>query len=276
MIVDETGDGNSGAMGTTTLSDALSVVSGKPMLSGHTVILTGAGGGIGNIVAKMLAAAGARLAITDLDSGLLTSVAEELRASGAEVFVNAMDASDRAAFAAFHAEAESRLGAIDGLVNCAGSWRTGTFASIDEKSWAQTLAANLGTAVAGCHTVLPGMIARRRGSIVNFASTSGEHGSISPAAHYAAAKGAVIALTKTLAREAGPAQVRVNAVSPGPVDTIALGAATAEQKAAVGSRTLFGRLGLPEEIGGACIFLLSPLASFITGHVLQVNGGSLL
>jgi NAD(P)-dependent dehydrogenase (short-subunit alcohol dehydrogenase family) len=120
------------------------------------------------------------------------------------------------------------------------------------------------------------MTARGRGSIVNFASTSGEYGSISAAAHYAAAKGGVIALTKTLAREVAGAQVRVNAVSPGPTDTVALGLATPEQKASVGARTLFGRLGRPEEIAAACVFLLSPLSTFITGHVLRVNGGSLL
>jgi NAD(P)-dependent dehydrogenase (short-subunit alcohol dehydrogenase family) len=120
------------------------------------------------------------------------------------------------------------------------------------------------------------MIERRQGSIVNFASTSGEYGSITPAAHYAAAKGGVIALTKSLAREVGRYEIRVNAVSPGPIETLALGAVTAEEKAAVGARTLFGRLGRPEEIASACVFLLSPLASFITGHILRVNGGSLL
>ena len=120
------------------------------------------------------------------------------------------------------------------------------------------------------------MIARGRGSIVNFASTAGEYGSIRPAAHYAAAKGAVIALTKSLAREASPHGVRVNAISPGPTDTVALLAATPEQKAAAGARTLFGRLGRPEEIAAGCVYLFSDMSSFVTGTVLQVNGGSLL
>jgi NAD(P)-dependent dehydrogenase (short-subunit alcohol dehydrogenase family) len=120
------------------------------------------------------------------------------------------------------------------------------------------------------------MVARGGGSIVNFASTAGEYGSVRAAAHYAAAKGGVIALTKSLAREVSPAGVRVNAVSPGPTDTPALLAATPEQRAIAGSRTLFGRLGQPHEIAGACVFLLSPLSTFVTGTVLQVNGGSLL
>jgi NAD(P)-dependent dehydrogenase (short-subunit alcohol dehydrogenase family) len=120
------------------------------------------------------------------------------------------------------------------------------------------------------------MIPRGAGSIVNFASTAGEYGSISPGSHYAAAKGAVIAMTKSLAREVSPHGVRVNAVSPGPTDTVALGAATPEQKAAAGARTLFNRLGRPDEIAAACIYLLSGMSTFVTGTVLQVNGGSRL
>lgn len=258
------------------LPDLLSVVGTTPLLTGQTVILTGAGGGIGAAVARTIAAAGARVAITDLDGASLAPIAAELRAAEVDVLAHPIDASDRDGFAELVARVEEELGPVEGLVNCAGLWLTGDFCDIDEATWDRVVAANLGTAVAGCRAVIPGMTARGRGSIVNFASTSGEYGSISAAAHYAAAKGGVIALTKTLAREVGPAQVRVNAVSPGPIDTIALGAATPEQKASVGARTLFGRLGRPEEIAAACVFLLSPLSTFITGHILRVNGGSLL
>jgi NAD(P)-dependent dehydrogenase (short-subunit alcohol dehydrogenase family) len=258
------------------LPDVLSVVGTTPLLTGQTVILTGAGGGIGGAVARTIAAAGARLAVTDLDAAALEPIAAELHAAEADVLVQAIDASDRDRFAELVARVDSELGPVDGLVNCAGLWTTGDFCDIDAATWDRVLAANLGTAVSGCRAVIPGMTARGRGSIVNFASTSGEYGSISAAAHYAAAKGGVIALTKTLAREVAGAQVRVNAVSPGPTDTVALGLATPEQKASVGARTLFGRLGRPEEIAAACVFLLSPLSTFITGHVLRVNGGSLL
>lgn len=250
---------------------AMAAVGAAPILEGRTVILTGATGGIGSTIARMLAEAGARLAVTDLDAGRVESLAQEIGAFG-----EAADASSPKAFARFHARVESELGPLDGLVNCAGLWAPLPYDQIDESAWASTLAGNLGTAFAACRTVLPGMVERRDGSVVNFASTAGEYGSISPAAHYAAAKGGVIALTKSLAREVGAAGVRVNAVSPGPIDTPALGAATAEQKAAVGARTLFERLGRPHEIAGACVFLLSALSTFITGHVLRVNGGSLL
>lgn len=241
------------------------------MLDGQVVILTGATGGIGTTIARMLVVAGARLAVTDLVAEQVENLASELGCYGAST-----DASDAVSFAAFHRDVEAELGPLDGMVNCAGLWAPLPYDRINETAWAQTIAANLGTAFVACRTVLPGMVERGRGSVVNFASTAGEYGSITPAAHYAAAKGGVVAMTKSLAREVSPYGVRVNAVSPGPIDTAALGAATAEQKASVGARTLFNRLGRPHEIAGACVFLLSPLSTFVTGTVLQVNGGSLL
>ncbi|MDO8209950.1 SDR family NAD(P)-dependent oxidoreductase [Conexibacter sp. CPCC 206217] len=245
-----------------------------PLLAGRTVILTGAGGGIGRAIAHALAAAGARVALTDLRQEPLDALAGQL--ADGQILARAIDASDPAAFAAFHDETAAALGPVDGLVNCAGTFEKRAFDELDAAAWARSLTANLLTTVAGCQAVLPGMIARGCGAVVNVASTAGEYGSISPASHYAAAKGGVIGLTKSLAREAAPAQVRVNAVSPGPVETDGLLAVTPEQKAIAGSRTLFGRLGQPEEIAGACIFLLCPLSTFVTGHVLRVNGGALL
>jgi NAD(P)-dependent dehydrogenase (short-subunit alcohol dehydrogenase family) len=247
-----------------------------PLLAGRTVILTGASGGIGRVTARVLGAAGARVALTDLDAGALAPVERELREAGTEVLAVAMDASDQAAFVTLHERVAAELGPVDGLVNCAGLFEIAAFETIDATAWSRTIAANLGTAAAGCLAVLPGMVQRGSGSIVNVASTAGEYGSISPASHYAAAKAGVIGLTKSLAREAGPAGVRVNALSPGPIETAALRATTPEQKAIAGSRTLFGRLGQPEEIAAGCAYLLSPLSTFVTGHVLRVNGGALL
>jgi NAD(P)-dependent dehydrogenase (short-subunit alcohol dehydrogenase family) len=253
------------------------VLAGAPLLQDQTVILTGAAGGIGQVTAQLFAAAGARLAVTDRDAESLTAVVDGLRLGEATFIFEGIDASAPGEFLAFYERTVSELGPVDGLVNCAGAWEAASFEEIEPESLAAMLAANLVTAFIACQAVLPAMVDRRRGSVVNFASTAGEYGSISPAAHYAAAKGGVIALTKSLAREVSPFNVRVNALSPGPIDTPSLvGSATPEQRAKVGERTLFGRLGQPHEIAAACAFLLSPLSTFMTGQVLGVNGGSLL
>jgi NAD(P)-dependent dehydrogenase (short-subunit alcohol dehydrogenase family) len=241
-----------------------------------TVIMTGATGGIGERVSRLLAACGARIGLIDLDDEAIQSLVAQLSEAGAEMIGGAVDASDAKGFRAFHRRVTTELGNVDGLVNCAGLWRPKPFVDISRADWELLLTANATTAFVACQAVLPDMITHKRGAIVNFASTAGEYGSITPGAHYAAAKGAVIGLTKSLAREASPHNVRVNAISPGPTDTVALGAATPEQKAAAGARTLLNRLGQPDEIAAGCIYLLSPLSTFVTGHILRVNGGSLL
>jgi NAD(P)-dependent dehydrogenase (short-subunit alcohol dehydrogenase family) len=260
----------------TLLEQTLQLAAGAPLLADRPVILTGATGGIGRTVARVLAAAGAQLVVADLSIDAVAALESELQNDGRQVFGRALDASDFGAFATLVEEVEQEIGPVEGLVNCAGLWEPMAYEEVDEAAWQRSVTANLATAFAGCRAVLPRMAGRGQGSVVNFASTAGEYGSISPAAHYAAAKGGVVAMTKSLAREVGPAGVRVNALSPGPIDTVALGAVTPEQKAKVGSRTLLNRLGRPDEIAAGCLFLLSPLSTFVTGHVLRVNGGALL
>jgi NAD(P)-dependent dehydrogenase (short-subunit alcohol dehydrogenase family) len=245
-----------------------------PLLAGKTVVLTGAAGGIGQRVSEVLCEAGANPVLLDRPGEPLSALDERLQATTAEV--RAVDVTSRGAVGAVVRELESERGGIDALVNCAGLWRVESWDEIDETSWHTVLDINLGSTFLCCQAVLPGMVARKAGSVVNFSSTAGEYGSISPAAHYAAAKAGVIGLTKSLAREVSPSGVRVNAISPGPTDTVALGAATHEMKAKVAARTLLGRLAEPDEIANAVLYLAGPMSSFVTGHVLRVNGGSLL
>jgi len=257
------------------LARMLDLVAGEPLLQGHVVILTGAAGGIGRITAQMLGAAGASLVLVDLEERRLQDAVDSVAAKGPAPLIEAVDASDFAAFREVNRQTIRHFGAVHGLVNCAALWDPLPLHEITPEAWTRNITATLQTTLAGCQAVLPDMIERGTGSVVNFASTAGEYGSIRPAAHYAAAKGGVIGLTKSLAREAGPRGVRVNALSPGPIDTAALTARGGSHDE-IGARTLFGRMGRPEEVAAACIFLLSDLSSFVTGHVLRVNGGALL
>jgi NAD(P)-dependent dehydrogenase (short-subunit alcohol dehydrogenase family) len=244
-----------------------------PLLEDQTILVTGAAGGIGKVVSAVLAEASARLVLIDRPGPALHDLEDAL---GAHSDVRAVDATQEGEMRSLVEETQQTLGPIDGLVNCAGLWEITPWDKVDADQWHRVVEANLRSAFVCCQSVLPAMVSRRKGSIVNFASTAGEYGSISPASHYAAAKGGVIALTKSLAREVGEFNVRVNAISPGPTDTAALGAVSSEDKARVGQRTLLGRLAQPEERAHGVLYLVGPLSTFVTGHVLRVNGGSLL
>jgi NAD(P)-dependent dehydrogenase (short-subunit alcohol dehydrogenase family) len=244
---------------------------------GGAVLVTGATGGIGRAVVHTLHAAGWDVALLDLAEEPLRALAAELdeRRPGSASFT-AADAAEESDVAAWVEKALAEYGAICGLVNVAGLWRSQPFTNLTMADIDTVLHANLRTALICCRLACEPMIAQGAGSIVNFASTAGEYGSISPAAHYAAAKGAVIALTKSLARELSPRGIRVNAISPGPVDTVGLTAGSSATSDETAARTLLGRLGTPQEIADGVAFLVSDESSFITGHVLRVNGGSLL
>lgn len=245
-------------------------------LKDRVVLVTGAAGTIGREVSRVLAAHGARLAVTDLAAEPLELLLHELENSALATWGRPSDTADFEDFSAFVGDARDALGAVDVLVNVAGLFKITDFVDSKPPDWSEMITANLLTAIVACRCVLPGMVDAQRGAIVNFASTAGEYGSIRPAAVYAAAKAGVIGFTKSLAREVSPTGVRVNAISPGPVDTPALQAATPADRAAAAGRTLVGRLGLPRDIAEGVLYLASDESSFVTGTVLQVNGGSLL
>jgi NAD(P)-dependent dehydrogenase (short-subunit alcohol dehydrogenase family) len=245
-------------------------------LQGKTILVTGAAGVIGQGICHELAAQGARLGITDRVSAPLEKLAGELADIGATVSAVTADGSDSAGAAAMVDDMERTLGPVHGLVNVAGVFRIADFVDTDQTQWQEMIAGNLFTAMHACRLVLPGMIERGHGSVVNFASTAGEYGSIRPAADYAAAKGGVIAFSKSLAREVSPRGVRVNCVSPGPTDTPALQSGDGAGRAAAAARTLVGRMGTAADHAYAVVYLLADESTWVTGTVLQVNGGSLI
>jgi len=245
-------------------------------LKDRVVLVTGAGGTIGGEVSRLLASHGARLAMTDVAAQPLEALVGELRQTSAATWGRPADAADFEDFSAFVSDTKETLGPVDVLVNVAGTFKVSDFADSKPADWSEMISANLLTAVVACRAVIPGMLEARSGAVVNFASTAGEYGSIRPAAVYAAAKAGVIGFTKSLAREVSPMGVRVNAISPGPVDTPALKAVTQAERATAAARTLVGRLGSPRDIAEGVLYLASDESAFVTGTVLQVNGGSLL
>jgi len=244
-------------------------------LHGLTAVVTGAGGGVGRAVARMLAGSGANAAIADIREEPLR---ETRRGAGGERMLPVrMNVADEEEVAAAFRSAESRFGGVDIVVHCAAIWDEAEVGQIDAKRLDRMLDINLKGGFFVCREAFAAMRKHGRGGvIVTVASTAGEYGSIRPAAHYAASKGGIIAMSKSLAREGAADRIRVNVVSPGPLDTPMTAITSEAQRQAMGERTLLGRVGMPEDIASAVLFLASPASSWITGEVLRVNGGSLL
>jgi 2-hydroxycyclohexanecarboxyl-CoA dehydrogenase len=241
--------------------------------AGRTALVTGGASGIGAATARRLAAEGAVVAVADIDEVGAKTVADEV-----DGVALALDVTDTAAVREAVPALEAELGPLDVLVNNAGGDRFVFFLESDEADWDAALDLNLLSVVAVTHAVLGGMCARHRGAIVNVASEAGRVGTVAGAL-YSAAKGGVIAFTKAVAREAISAGVRVNAVTPGPVDTPLLAGSVAAHPFGPALRqgmvdaTVYGRPGRPDEVAAAIAYLASDDASFTTGHALPVSGG---
>ena len=241
-------------------------------LAGRVAIVTGAGRGIGRAIATRLACAGAKVALLDLDE---TAARETAASIGGGAIGLRCDVADNASVRAAVAEAERQLGPVDILVNNAGWDKFEPFVKSEEATWDRVIAINLKGALNCTHAVLPGMIERERGRIVSIGSDAGRVGS-SGEAVYAAAKGGIIAFSKTIAREVARQHINVNVVCPGPTDTplFAELAGTNERLSDALKRAIpFGRLAEPDEIAAAVEFLVSDDARFITGQTLSVSGG---
>jgi 2-hydroxycyclohexanecarboxyl-CoA dehydrogenase len=238
-------------------------------LDDKIAIVTGAGQGIGRAIATTLGEEGATVVVTDLDEASAKETAATLR----NAIAIRTDVTDREAVAAMVDRVVHDLGRIDVLVNNAGWDKGASFLDSDPADWDRAIRINLYGVLHTCKAVLPVMAAANTGAVVNLGSDAGRVGS-SGEAVYSAAKGGVIAFSKSLAREMARSQVRVNCVCPGPTDT-ALFASFAGPKLreALTKAIPFRRLGQPADVANAVAFLASDEASFITGQTLSVSGG---
>ncbi|MGE0628665.1 MAG: glucose 1-dehydrogenase [Hyphomicrobiaceae bacterium] len=247
-------------------------------LRDKVVIVTGAASGIGRAIALRFGAEGALVALFDINDEGDADVADTIVAAGGKALAYHVDITDRASVEKAVAALEAETGRIDVLVNNAGWDIPIAFVETDRPFWDKVIAINLYGPLNMHHVVLPRMIARKAGRIVNIASDAGRVGS-SGEAVYSACKGGIIAFTKTIAREAARAGINVNCVCPGPTDTPLFDAFKAQSadgaKIAEGlARAIpFRRLGVPEDYPGTVCFLASDDAAFVTGQVISVSGG---
>jgi 3-oxoacyl-[acyl-carrier protein] reductase len=243
-------------------------------LQDQVALITGGSRGIGASIAELFGAAGARLAIVAHHPTRLADTANQLRASGYEVLDCAADIAVEAQVEAVVEKVLAKFGRVDILVNNAGILQSGPITNFTSADWERMIATNLTSAFYFCRSLAPRFAAQRNGRVINICSITAQTGGVSGGVHYSASKGGLLSFTKTLARDLAPFNVTVNAICPGQIET-EMGALSAEARQRVTAMVPLGRLGRPEDIAYAALFLASPAASYITGATIDVNGGIL-
>lgn len=242
-------------------------------LEGKTALITGAARGIGKALALRFAAEGANIAFTDLaidENGKKTE--EEIAALGVKVKGYASNAADFAQTETVVKEVVADFGRIDILVNNAGITRDGLMLRMTEAQWDSVISVNLKSAFNFIHAVLPVMMRQRGGSIINMASVVGVHGNAGQS-NYAASKAGLIALAKSIAQEVGSRGIRANAIAPGFIETAMTAALPDDIRAEWVKKIPLRRGGQVDDIANVATFLASDMSSYVTGQVIQVDGG---
>lgn len=241
-------------------------------LEGKTALVTGASQGIGRACALTLAKAGARVALAARNESKLAEVAAEIRAAGCTAEVFAVDIASEESIKAGAKAALAKFGAVDILVNNAGITKDGLLLRMKRADWDAVIATNLTGTFLLTQALLSPMLKARWGRIVNISSVVGETGQAGQA-NYAASKAGLIGFTKSLARELASRGITANVVAPGYIETAMTAVLDEKQREAMMTQIPLGRAGSDQDIANAVLFLASDDAAYITGHVLDVNGG---
>nr|WP_294680854.1 SDR family oxidoreductase [uncultured Anaerotignum sp.] len=240
-----------------------------------TVLVTGSSRGIGKAIALAFGRAGCNVVLNASKSAAqLEETKALLESEGISVLAVLADASDYASCQRLFAEIAKAFGSVDILVNNAGISHIGLFTDMTPDEWQRVLSVNLGSALNCTHLAVPAMVSEKAGVILNISSMWGEVGA-SCEAVYSASKGAINAFTKAMAKELGPSQIRVNAISCGVIDTEMNACFTQEERQALADEIPLMRFGQPEEVADLAVFLASPKVAFLTGKILTLDGGML-
>jgi 3-oxoacyl-[acyl-carrier protein] reductase len=244
-------------------------------LTGRVAVVTGAGRGIGAATARLLAQAGAHVALVDRDAAGVTQTAEQIGVAGGEALPFTNDVTDAFAVERTFDRVAEEWGRLDVLVNNAGTLREAPLEDLTDDDFRDTLDVNLRAAMVCARAAVPHMLRQGRGRILSAASGSTRLGSQGLTA-YAAAKAGIVGMTRTWARELGPRGITANAVAPGLIEGETVRTVASEELELTLARIPARRLGRPEEVAAVYLFLASDLAAFINGAVVGVDGGLLL
>jgi 3-oxoacyl-[acyl-carrier protein] reductase len=245
-------------------------------LKDRVAIVTGAARGIGKAIATTFLREGAKVAIIDLDKERLEILKKEINKENKEAMTIFCDITKSSEVNGMVDQVYKTLGRIDILVNNAGIIRRGTIDTVTEEDWDRVIEVNLKGTFNCCKAVVEIMKQQGHGKIVNISSIAGKMGDITSAPGYGPSKAGIDALTKTLARQLAPFGININAVSPHAIETEMSAQWSEERRKEIIASIPLGRLGKPEDVAEAVLFLASDEASFITGEILDVNGGALM